>query len=515
MSILYVDLDEEKITASADESEKGVSLALSLLRKRSSERTIVFTSTPEEALETRGASTYFISFVSPVTGRETVCPVVSSVGLILMNMGYTALVITGRCRKMSVLSFRGDSISIKHAEFFRGKSRDYVNLALGPKGNDVVFSTSIAADRNIPYGALYLGSSEVGFDGLGSRCSDMNVKAMKIQAFLPERRQNEESRRFSKSLMNRKVARSLRTEGTLVLIDRLVKKGMAPLEGFERRFDPRAVFLDGSSIRMRHGASSLSCSDCPIGCHKRTEDGGRIPEIEDAMYLGTNLGIFSSDSVMQLKAKIDEYGLEPFNTGMYLSQNGVRGLDDALKAIESIMDGSVTIQVPHAGYPRLDYRGSYEGAIFHMKGERLVPLIDLYAEENITNITSAAIAALYERVYTYALSSRGYAIVPSFVEYLSDIPGWMYRTPEILRLHMRKIRFYGINPKDLLKEGLAILEKLDVDEVSEIDERFLYKPDMAYDDAVCPSRKLLDAYERERLRLIVHLSDKSAIRKRS
>ena len=515
MSILYVDLDDEKITASSDESEKGVSLALSLLRKRESERTLVFTSTPAEALETRGASTYFISFVSPVTGRETVCPVVSSVGLILMNLGYTALVISGRCRKLSTLSFRGDSISIKHTEFFRGRSRDYVNLVLGPKGNDVVFSTSIAADRGIPYAALYLGDSEVGFDGLGLRFSDMNIKAMKIQAFLPERHPNEESRRFSKSVMGRKFSRTLRTEGSLVMIDRLVKKGIAPIEGFERRFDPRAIFLDGSYIRMSHGATSLSCSDCPIGCQKRTEDGVMIPEIEDAMYLGTNLGIFSSDSIMTLKSRLDEYGLEAFNTGMYLSSNGIRGLDDALKTIEGMMDGSVVVSYPHPGYPRFDYRGSYEGAIYHMKGERFSPMFDMYMEKSIANITSAAIAALYERVFTYALTSRGYAVLPSFAEYLSEIPGWMFNVPEVLRAHLRKIRFYGINPRELMKEGLEILEKVDTDEVFEIDDRFLYKPDMAYDDSVCPSRKLLDAYERERLRLIVHLSDKSAIRKRS
>ena len=515
MSILYLDLDEEKINASADESVKGVELSLSLLRKRTSDRTIVFTSTPGEALETRGASTYFISFISPVTGRETVCPVVSSIGLILMNLGYTALVISGRCRKMCTLSFRGDSISIKHTEFFRGKSMDYVNQALGPKGNDVVFSTSLAADRNIPYAAFYLGETPVGFDGLGCRVADMNIKAMKIQAFLPERRPNEESRKFSKNVMERKFARTLRTEGTLVMIDRLVKKGIAPIEGFERRFDPRAVFLDGSYIRMRHGASSLSCSDCPIGCHKRTEDGDRIPELDEAIYLGTNLGIFSSDSVMALKAKIDGCGLESFNTGMYLSSIGVRGLDGAIEAIERLMDGSVKVEYPHKSYPRFDYRGSFEGAIYYMKGERYLPLIDMYSDFSITNITSAAIAALYERVYTYALISRGYAILPSFAGFLSEIPEWMFKVPEVLRAHMRNIRFYGINPRELMKEGLEILQKVDTDEVFEIDDRFLYKPDMAFDDSVCPSRKLLDAYERERLRLIVHLSDKSAIRKRS
>ena len=514
MSILYVDLDEEKITASADQSGKGVSLALSLLGKRSSDNTIVFTSTPGEALETRGASTYFISFVSPVTGRETVCPVVSSVGLILMNLGYTALVITGRCRKMCTLSFRGDSISIKHTEYFRGRSRDYVNLALGPKGNDVVFSTSIAADRGIPYAALYLGESEVGFDGLGLRFSDMNIKAMKIQAFLPERHPNEESRRFSKSVMGRKFSRALRTEGSLVMIDRIVKKGIAPIEGFERRFDPRAIFLDGSYIRISHGASSLSCSDCPIGCHKRTEDGVMIPEIEDAMYLGTNLGIFSSDSIMVLASRLDEYGLEAFNTGMYLSSNGVRGLDDALAAVESLMDGRLKVEYPHRSYPRFDYRGSYEGAIYYMKGDRFFPMLDMYMEKSITDITSAAIAALYERVYMYALTSRGYAVLPSFAEYLSEIPGWMFDVPEVLRVHLRRMRFYGINPRELLKEGLEILEKVDIEENLEIDDRFLYKPDMAFDDAVCPARKLMEAYERERLRLIVHLSDKSAIRKR-
>ena len=515
MSILYVDLDDEKITASADEGEKGVSLALTLLRKRKSERTIVFTSTPKEALETRSASTYFISFVSPVTGRETVCPVVSSVGLILMNLGYTALVIEGEAEKLSTLSCRGDSISIKHTEFFRERTSEYVNLALGPKGNDVVFSTSIAADRLIPYSALYLGDMEVGFDGLGARFADMNLKAIRIQAFLPERHPDEESRRFSRRVMDRKFSRTLRSEGTLVLIDRLVKKGIAPIEGFSRRFDPRAVFLDGSYIRVRHGASSFSCSDCPICCHKRCEDGYAIPEIEDALYLGTNLGIFSSESVLELKRKLTAYGLEAFNTGMYLSSLGIQGIDAALSAVDDLVYGRIKPTVPHSSYSRFDYRGSFEGAIFHMKNESLPPMIEMYSERRISNITSAAIVALYERAYMYALGSRGFAMMPSFADALSTIPGWMLNTPEILRMHMRGIRFYGINPKELLKEGLEILEKLDDGKMEDIDERFLYKPDMAYDDSVCPQKKLIDAYERERLRLIVHLSDKATIRKRS
>ncbi len=512
MSILYVDLDEERITSGRDEDEKGTALALSLLEKTGTERAMVFIATPAEALPFKGASTFLFAFTSPLTGRRQVLNSVSDIGLVLMNMGYTALVLKGRARHLSYISFRGDAIELKRCEFFRSRSFEYVASTLGLKDRYILLSTSRAADSLIAYAALYEDGVQLGSGGLGYVFSSMNLKAMVFQTILPERTENDVSRRFLKKLADSRCAGDLKRDGSASFICKAVRYGYAPIAGFSRRFDPRADFLDGMYLKEKYGAYSGTCSDCPVSCRKLTKNGYNMPDLEDVMFLGTNLSIFSPESVMYLKMRLFEAGLEVVATATVLAEMGITDIEKIDKVIDDILQRKIVLEVPHAPFATLDYRGCYEGAILYMLGETIMPLLSMHAPIPVRNVRSSAILALYGRLYANAIVDRGYPLIPGFAAYLGDIPLICYRVPWLLRRVLRSRKMFGIDADKLLEEGLAIVNRKD-GKPFRLPDCFVYKADVSFDPSTVSPTRLMECYRNEKLRLEVKLCKKRSVGK--
>lgn len=499
MSILYVDLEKGSIESIRDEEEKGTRLALKLLRRYEGEQKLVITSASKDALAVKGACSQVYAFISPVTGREKIVFANSKISLVLEKFGYTAIVLHKRARNLSFLAMLSGSINLKSCPYLRGRSSSYVTSVLG--GDLIVVATSCAADRDLLYAGAYEDGFELSNGGLGCRMSRMNLKALAFQNLEIVRTSSEEARRFEKRVASSRFASKLKRDGEASFITKAVRFGYAPIADFSRRFDPRAEFLDGMHLKEVHGAYASTCFDCPISCRKRTKDGFDLPSLEEVMFLGTNLSIFSSESVTILKKKLNNVGLEVRETAAFLARRGVRDVESALLDIDLIMSGEIALEESKEETPRLDYRGCQEGALFYMFRENLYPLFAMYAPVRIHSQKIHALLALYDRAFQNALVERGYSTSASYAAYFSSIPSFFYRIPLLLRLKFCSMKLYGIPALTLLKEGLEIMEVRDRFAPAPVPETLVYKADITFDDVSVQPARLLFYYRHEKARL--------------
>jgi aldehyde:ferredoxin oxidoreductase len=109
--------------------------------------------------------------------------------------------------------------------------------------------------------------------------------------------------------------RSTGTLGNLLVFNRI---GILPARNFAAGHDDRAESLSVEGLMETGHVQRATCRDCMIGCEKRYvgPDGGttRI-EYENVFALGSLLGIFDRERVLEASRLCDRYGLDTISTG--------------------------------------------------------------------------------------------------------------------------------------------------------------------------------------------------------
>lgn len=497
MSILYIDLDREEIRSTRDREERGYFLARCLMEGRMDR--IVFIPVCEEALRIKGASSSPYAFFSPMQNRVHYGYSNLSSGLVLSYLGYTALVITGRARKLSYISIRGNAIEIRECEELRKSSYSEFSSFVREKNSDIVLATGRAADCLIRCAALYENGEELSRGGFGYAFSSLNLKGICVQSHMPKRAEDEEGRKYLRALDRSRFAKLLKRDSTTGWIKNAERSAFLPIENFTRRHDARAIFLDGSYLKEKYGAYSVSCADCPASCKRILQDGSKSPNIIQMMALGSMQNIFSADKVLLLKSAVEDAGLETVEAGAMLASMDL-SFEDKLKALKAY-DGTAYASYKMGGQSTLfDLRGSGEAAIFMILGDDEIPAYSLYAPVRVTSDRIAAILAIFERIYRYALSSRSLPVMGTYAAYISTIPRVFYKIPLLLRLRLEHMFFFKIDGKELMKEGLEILNMIGEEE-NPVPEHFIYTSSSKTEVSTVRPARLLEFYKREKRRL--------------
>lgn len=489
MSILYVDLFNSSMESVADMDETGFDLALSLAGKNPG--SIVFTAIPEEAFQTRGASTMTFCFHSHLTGRLEAGFASSKVGFILRNFGYTAMVVVGRAPRLSYISFRGDGIGIVQCENMRGSSHEDFASMVKKQVDDVVVSTGVAADNLVMIAGLYERSRQIWRGGFGYSFAVHNLKGICFQGYIGKRNESEEGRRYMRKLTSSPCCNQLRRRGAVSYIKKASADGYLPIDNWSRRSDPRAIFLDGTYLKEKFGLYTDTCMDCYVSCLRRIKDGGLAPDLVDSMHLGSLLGLFSSLDVYEIKKTVYALGLEVVETGAILAEKGLKDLF-AIKAYLSEVAAGRNFEDLRLGFrigglaPVVDYRGCKEAALFAILGELSYPIYSMYSPVRIENDGTAAVLAVFERAYNYALASRGLPVTGFYAAYVATLNPLVFRSPSLLFHMLSKGKRFGLDAVTLLSEGLSIMSRLPSSE-NRIPDHFIYDLDGG-DDAVNPTR---------------------------
>lgn len=463
----------------------------------------------------RDAEEVAFIYNSPISSKLAIAHEDLSLKEFFENASYDLILIKNASRKLSYITLDKDSAEIYPSESLRGRDSLRFGEILKKNIYDVALATGPAGDNGVIFASLQFEGRNIYGEGLGNIFYQKNLKGM---IFSIEAAKEKEAGKFDKQIQKSELYKRIRADGDAAIASDALRLGWAPVKYYERRFDPRTYHLDGKSIIDRFGY------DCQLSW-------------KDILALGTNLGIFSLDSVIKIYRAAIEEGLDTVHLGAILSYVlnlkdddmhwlGLkdRSIDEIVSLIHrigSVKEAGLRYKEGLKAFPDAykngynqpflyDIRGQYGEALLSLLGIDLELYISLIRPKHEMNEKCSVIAALYESIYSLALISLGYSplLSSAFSEYIPEIA---YHNPLLLRLFMRTYKPYGFKSKELFSIGLTIFKALAGDN-NLIPEHFKVDGVSALSFRTVSQVRLLSIYNEEILKAEIWLKSKSDIK---
>jgi aldehyde:ferredoxin oxidoreductase len=315
-NILVIDLEEERYErimlteVEAHELFGGRLLALSLWKQYAQSdglapseyergNPIVIAPGPAGEIGIEDPSSFVIVTRNPVSGRIGIDVGSSVFGEAILGLGYVAVVIVGRSRRLGAITINEEGIHFSSAE-------ELYDLGAGAVGRRIkrgyLLVSGPAGDRYSPYASLVAAGQNVGRGGVGAVFGRKNLKYLNFDP--PElgrevqdvHRLGKYNRRWARRRDRSKVMSRLAQYGSLALIDQANRHGWAGIDGWTGRFDGRLWALAD-----------------------QVEVGSRLLDLPTAVALGPNLGVFETEHIIALAQRCTELGLDPVATSALIN----------------------------------------------------------------------------------------------------------------------------------------------------------------------------------------------------
>ena len=505
-----------------------------------------------------GCESVSIAFRSPVTGalRFNVLPL--TVGMRLKNLGYVALILTGRLRRPTIIEIKRSGVVYNVSEVFIDYTVSQVESLIGSNPMTTSMTIGPAGEQKIPYAAVVCEGGTTGRGGLGRVFGYKNIKSLFITGFDTEFERagvidgNKAVKALTKAIEESPYCKAMRRSGSACRVKSSGRKGWAPVFNFSRRTDPRLFHLGGDEISRRYGQNCSGCISCPVLCRHRTGDGVLIPGYESILMLGSNIACFDMDKIIERHAQCLDMGLDPVSTGNVMgwaNEAWTKGLANlfepgfsfkdnskVLPLIEMIArkvgtgeplgfgsyalgqacgDSSFSFTIRNLECGPYDYRGAYAQSISDAMGFWFSNPFEI--DSDVCTKEHADWAVLCERL-VMGLESYGISrdmIVPTMVDtdkgfrrLATIIPKSAIKRakPTILADAMSAYRGFDISGDNILELGdrcwrliYEINRALGFDMLNDTEnlmpEHFCIDPDSNHnDDSIVPFRSLMDRY---------------------
>jgi len=344
--ILRIDLSHETVaTESLDEAiarayigGRGIGVYLAYrelvpnLDPFSPESSIYFITGPLQGTLTPFTPKFVMINKSPLSGSlsRSVCGG-GGFGPALKYAGYDMVIIKGMARKPVYIWIDDDTVQIKDARAYWGKTTGETKAAIREelKDNSVsVASIGTAGEKLVRFSGIIVDSRAAGRGGAGAVMGSKNLKAIAvrgtknvyaadIQEFQKLLEDTYETIRANPAVPKR-IEKG--TAGTLAVT---YSKGVLPIMNFSTATFDDIEGLMPETVRDTLYIHNESCFGCPLPCGKTAliKDGpykGMVlpgPEYETIGLLGSNCGVGDIRTVAQANYLCNEYGLDTISTG--------------------------------------------------------------------------------------------------------------------------------------------------------------------------------------------------------
>ena len=344
--ILRIDLSNETVaTESLDETiakkyigGRGIGAYLAYresapnLDPFSPESSIYFITGPLQGTLTPFTPKFVMVNKSPLSGSlsRSVCGG-GGFGPALKYAGYDMVIIKGMARKPVYIWIDDDTVQIKDARAYWGKTTGETKAAIREelKDNSVsVASIGTAGEKLVRFSGIIVDSRAAGRGGAGAVMGSKKLKAIAvrgtknvyaadIQEFQKLLEDTYETIRANPAVPKR-IEKG--TAGTLAVT---YSKGVLPIMNFSTATFDDIEGLMPETVRDTLYIHNESCFGCPLPCGKTAliKDGpykGFVlpgPQYETIGLLGSNCGIGDIRAVAQANYLCNEYGLDTISTG--------------------------------------------------------------------------------------------------------------------------------------------------------------------------------------------------------
>lgn len=261
---------------------------------------------------------------SPLTGRLNDAMLSSGFALSGKGTGHDAIVLAGACERWSTLFVEPDGVTVRDTPELCGLSAPEAEAAIKARwGEDWdVVAIGVAGEHAVPFATLTHDGRHAGRGGTGAVLGAKRLKAVAVRgAEMPPVADEARLDALRRSLKERSLGpgtekyRSTGTLGNLLVFNRI---GILPTRNFSAWEDERAEQLSAEDLFESEKVQRATCRDCMIGCEKRyvDKDGNATRlEYENVFALGSLLGIWDREAVLEASRLCDHYGLDTISTG--------------------------------------------------------------------------------------------------------------------------------------------------------------------------------------------------------
>lgn len=263
---------------------------------------------------------------SPLTGIMLHSSCGGPFGMAYKTAGFDGLLITGKTDNPTCLVIDENGVQFEDASHLWGKGTGETQrlLNLGKASGAMVIGP--AGENKVLYANVASGHRFLGRGGMGAVMGAKNLKAVvargRTAKILPVNID-----KFKKTVKiankyinnNHFVGDLYRNYGTSANVNITNSGGILPVHNFREGADKKAALVTGEKMKDVYRTTPSTCKPCSILCgHKGTRPDGtqsQIPEYETVGLLGTNLGLFDTEIIMDLNNLCGDLGMDTISTG--------------------------------------------------------------------------------------------------------------------------------------------------------------------------------------------------------
>ncbi len=292
---------------------------------------------------------------SPLTGIMASANCGGPFGGQLKTAGWDGILIRGKAKKPIFLHINHNGVSFEDAGGLWGMDAQAVqDEVVGNKKNHAALAIGPAGENLVRFANIVSGKRYLGRGGMGAVMGSKMLKAIvveggkyKIEPVRPYTFKSVRKKALAYINRNDVTAGSYRNFGTPYTINLSNAAGILPINNFTIGSDRRAVDIAGETFAAAHEASDSSCKTCAIRCgHKGTFNGktAKIPEYESIVLMGSNLGIFDREKIVEWNNLCGKLGMDTISAGgtlawvMEATQKGMVDSDLTFGSAEGISE---------------------------------------------------------------------------------------------------------------------------------------------------------------------------------
>jgi aldehyde:ferredoxin oxidoreductase len=263
---------------------------------------------------------------SPLTGAVGDCSVGGSLGWQLRKAGIDGIIITGRSSNLCGIEISDESVSIKDANEFTGKSTAELYTMLKAKG--AVAAIGPAAESGVRFASIMVdGTFAAGRGGLGLVSASKNLKYLTVNGSGTVtvhnserlRKASEDIRRLTSATPALTGEHGLQNCGTAACYDLISNRRMMPTANFRRTFFGPASSMNSHAYADALNPKRHGCKGCHILCKRIGENGIHLPEFETMSHFSALIENEDIHAVSEANRICNEAGMDTISAGATLA----------------------------------------------------------------------------------------------------------------------------------------------------------------------------------------------------
>ncbi len=251
-----------------------------------------------------------------VEGETTTSPFSAS----LATLPWRGIVLAGSGRRLMSLHINSEGVTFEASERYLGMtlSQIYQNLE-----GDAILAIGPAGEKGVTFASIFERGRPLERWGFGALMGGKGVKALVVKEgdgeFIPAdpEKFTKAVNKFKKITAKSPFLTTLCGEGDLHLIERGMEWGFCGVNNISRRTDVRLFHLSSNEIARRYAPKVDPLDECPFSCNLKIGS-RRLPSHLEMLALGSNLGNYDSEIVLEWMEEATEQGLNPISTGVVI-----------------------------------------------------------------------------------------------------------------------------------------------------------------------------------------------------